>query len=368
MRWAVLLVLILLVAPIVEAAAGIKVPSKEARTITFSPGASYEYEFYANGNDYLEVVIGGDLAEYATLEDPNPNGGPRFIKLYLTLPNELDAGQYFVWAEVREGIPEGGTMGGRAAARGTIKVRSLYDYPHLELRTTVRDTGFNQSTEATLTLRSWSTVPIDPIMLTVEVLKDDRVLLTVPAGRIRLEPDMGDEIVVPLATESLEPGTYQVRGRAEFAYQEEESIANLRVGTLDVTLRDYTRELTVGSVQRFVFTAASNWNQPVQGVYGTVSLAGNTERTPSIDLIPFGEGDLSTYLDVKEALPGTSSGSITLHYNDEEQEFPIQVALVAPVVQEPESSGINPVFILYIALILLVLINIIILLWRSKRR
>ena len=355
-------------------AAGFSMPSLEQRTILFEPGVTHEWTFFAKGNDYLEVQLGGALAEYAELIDPDPEGGPRSVTMRLTLPEELPAGSYRVWLDVLEAAPSGGaTMGGRAAVRGSVIVRSLYDWPFLRAKMGVDDTSEGKATQARLILTSWSTVPITNIESVISVHGEEE-LLSFPTPKMTLQPDAEETISVPLLTGSLPPGNYHAEALVTYDDNETGVSTTFRIGTLSFSLEQYTKKLAVGQANRFTFRVNSNWNGKVEGVHGVVHLAEQSEQTPTIDIQPFAKGDFKTFIDLTSATPGSYQGEIVLLFNDKEQAFPIEVELVEggeeaqSAAQESGSlvAGLDMLPLLYLGLFILVVINLV-LLWRSRK-
>ncbi len=353
-----------IVSPVL-AGAGVRLPPPEARIITFEPGASYTFEFEAIGNEYLDVSLGGDLAEYATIEDPNPGGGPRPITLHFTLPDTLPAGEHKVWVTVTEAAPGGGGMGGRAAARAVITVRSLYDYPFLKGTLVVKDVANGSSTTAEVRLKSWSFVDIPGVYAEVVVLKNGEELVRGRTRSITLKSDAEEVLTADLATQHLSPGPYQAEATVYYGNTSVLLKDSFRIGSLEFTLLHYPKQLVAGSVRPFPFTILSNWNDEIPTVYGVVSLFGRSEQTPTISVGPFSKGRLKTFLDLSAVAPGVYNGSITLFYDGETASFPIELRVTEEKTEEEGGSVassssvfLSPLIFIYFftALLLLLLV------------
>jgi|GEM_PF-1934738 len=385
----------LLLTPFVAATAGVSLPSIEQRRLVFVPGASYEWEWSIFGAEVLTTSLEGDLAEYATLSDPMPNGSARSVKFSITLPQNATPGYHSLSLLVLEGAPNGGMVGGRAGVRGGIVFIELYPGPYAEIDFQVADAAIGAGTKADISYKSWSKVDAPDVYADI-VVKDanQTIVLRTTSEHILLPSQETRSIVVPLATKSLGPGRYSAE--ATFHNLQDGLIMTdwFRVGAFDLNLKQHTDRLSAGSLNRFTFVVESNWNEPIKEVFGSVTLAGITsEPSASTVLKPFGEAPLNVYVDTSafnlSSNPnGTPvSGTIRVSFlgtdgQSSSKEFPITVLIVPEqlpetqvTAEELEKPGIfallkeNSLLLIYFALILLVLINVVLLFlqWRKNK-
>ena len=93
----------------------------------FQSGLEKTYTFYLYDDAQIRCSIEGDLAQYAIIKDPNPDGGPRNVEVVLTLPDYLEPGTHtlFITATQSAGIGMA-TVGGVASVRTGVTVFALY--------------------------------------------------------------------------------------------------------------------------------------------------------------------------------------------------------------------------------------------------
>lgn len=338
-----------------------------------------------NGADHLETYLSGDLAQYATLDDSNQNGGPRSVTFTLTLPDALPPGRHLLYLIVRESRP-GGMIGGRAAAGGGIVILSLYPTPYLAVELSTANTAVGKPTTATLSLTSWSKV-VTPDAWAELVVKDQTGAerLRTTSQHVTIPPQESKELKIPLATGKLEPGRYVVEATIHGAQENLTVKTSFLVGTLDLSLEDHTALLSADKVNRFSFRVGNKWNQQLHNVYGEVALWHLKEKTPTTTVEGFHSATFKTYLDLSgfNVMENTSlQGNITLFYTtpegkDGSKTFPFTVTVVpeqvpeqVPAVATEEAPHgffipLNGLTLLYLALLLLVILNIL-LLFRSR--
>lgn len=373
--------------PAASASAGISLPPKEKRTFIFTPGMVYEGNWHVNGAERLESYLGGDLAPYATLDDPAQNTSSRTLHFRLVLPDELPPGEHALYVGVVESRPDS-AVGGRAAAQGGIWVVSLYPGPFVKASLGVVDVAEGSPANATLRLESYSQVEMREVHARLAVYNSTNDLV-VEGGtrRINLPSREKTTLSTLLATEDLPAGEYRVVGQILNVQPNLTVEARFRVGTFTLWLKSHSTELVAGKINPFSFMVLSNWNGPIVDVYGDVRLLDAAGTSPTGSFVPFGKLPLTAYLDLTavdpdgipaEGMPAT--GTIAVHYRSPDGvvssvEFPINVTVMPygpdelsekPPVEEA-GSMFDSLVILYLALAFLVLLNLF-LLFRPRRR
>ncbi len=371
-----------------NASAGLSFSDTPPRSLIYAPGASYTWTWGVSGADRLETTLTGDLAAYATLDDPAQNTSGRSVSFTLTMPANLTPGQHFLVFTVYESPPEGQQVGGRAAAAAKITVTSLYPTPYLVASLSVPDTAAGKPTTATVSLTSWSTVPAPDVYADILVRDaNGTLLIDTPSEVVTVAPQKQATLTVPLTTQPFATGRYQATAVIHHAQDGLNATTQFRVGSFDLSLISSTPRLSAGTINRFSFTLGSNWNEPISGVYGDVSLGAIDGKTATVTIDPFGQATLDAYLDTSILnLSGNETplgGTIIAHFldtdgNEQTKAFPFNVTVVnVPVLetqpeQRPAAQGaglslpLGWTTLLYIFLILLVIINLI-LLFRQRR-
>jgi len=385
MKTWVLIALFLVVPTLVIASAGVNPPPGSQRHLLFTPGLTKNLTFSIFGAERLDVFLTGDLRDYITIHDPMPNGSARAVTLTLELPETLEPGKHISYFYARE-ASSGGMIGARASIGVVISVLSLYPTPYLEAGLSAGDTAVGERSMATLSLTSWSKV-VTPDVWAELVVKDQTgaTVVTATSQHVAVPAQGSQTLLVPLETMELKQGRYSVEARIHGAQPNLTAKTSFKVGTLDLTLRDYTKRLTGGKINRFTFTIENLWNQELHDVVATVGLWQLQERTPTARIKGFGRGDFKVYLDLSGLNVSTNTsqdGNITVAYTTPDGEhgekrlpFTVQVgpeAVPASELQPEELQGAKGFFIpfnsltlLYVALLVLVVINLF-LLWRKN--
>jgi len=376
----------LLLSPgLVAASAGLNPPPGSERHLLFTPGLTRSLSFNVFGAKHIDVFLTGDLREYITIDDPEPNGSARAVKLILKLPEQLEPGKHVSYLYAREASP-GGMIGARASVGVGISVLSLYPTPYLQAGLSVPNTAVSQPTVATLSLTSWSKV-VTPDAWADLVVKDQRGAerLTTASQHVQVPAQGSQKVLVSLQTNRLEPGRYTVEALIHGAQPNLTATTSFKVGTLDLALRHYTKIVSAEKVNRFSFTIENRWNQPLHELYGDVVVWKLDEKTPTTTVKGFDIADLKTYLDFSRFNVTTNTtldGNLTVHYTTPEGErgekvFPISVTVVPDAVPASKLSPrelqqarnfpipLNSLTLLYLALLVLVIINLFLLFRRG---
>jgi len=373
MKYVTLFLFLLLLVQPSYAAAGMILPPVEAREFYFSPGAEYEWTWSISRAESMTTWLTGDLVPYAELDDPNQKAGPRDVTFSLKLPEELDPGLHILQLNAREEIEETSGVQSRAAVGGQIRIISLYPQPWVQARLKVFDTPENKTTNADIQLLSWSEVDTK-VYAKITVYDEQRnELFSIRSDTIMIGPQERKTLRTPLPTKDLAPGMYRIKATVKGSSEDIELETIFRVGTLDVYLGAYSKELPTKSVNRFELEVISRWTSDVNNVYADISFAGMTERTPSINLRPADGGKLYTYFDMRDIVNDTlAEGTITVYFaNGNANEFPITINItnaLEPVNERPGFTfELNSITGLYLLLVLLVIINVVLLLRRKEK-
>jgi hypothetical protein len=363
------------------ASSGIRGPSPEQLSFQFKPNQVITVEFYIYGAERITSFMEGDLAAYAELTDQNQNGSERPISVTLRFPEKLPAGPHELLVGSREIPPPGNGVGGVASTRRRISVLALYDEPLLQISSlSIADIAVNaSSTEAIVTVHSLTlqnlTVYSDIFVLGA----DNQTIAVRRTPFVELPSGETGTLQTQLPTRDLSPGKYWGMAVVHYAVNSTNQTVSFRIGTLDFFLDSYPPNLTVDTLNRFEFVVRSNWNNSILGIVGRVKLGPLDEKTPTVDVDPFGSAGLKTYLDTAGFSLGPLDGEIQLTYPEGNKAFPIRVEIVNETVPETKPTEeelqspwnslralANPLA-LYIGTIIILLAFILILLLRRRR-
>ncbi len=374
-------VLVLFALPSVVASAGIRGPAASHLIFLYEPNRTVTATFEAHGAEHLTTYLEGDLRDSATLQDPNPGGGQRSFSITLTMPEVLAPGNHYLYVGVRESAPGGAMMGGVAGVRRKILVYVLEPNPYLTISDfTVASVPVNTSTtDAIVKVKSLTLLNLTDVFVTVTLSTMNGTLLTTRTSPPKTVPSNTEvPFTVTLPTATLPPGSYDATAVLRYGANTTNASTTFRVGTLDFILHKYPGELTVGTLNKFVFSVESLWSLRLDGVSGIVTIGPVSEQTPDVSFEPFGTTELKTYLDTETMALGAYDGTITIVHPDGRKVFPIRVSIVNAIlpetVPEPETPGVfsrwfsNPLFLLYIGLFVIILFNILLLFVLFRRK
>ena len=124
-----------------------------------------------------------------------------------------------------------------------------------------------------------------------------------------------------------------------------------------LNLKNYTKEVQQGKINKFDIEVESLWNSKMDNVYAEIELGGISAKTDEISLAPWGSAVLSAYLDAASLEPKDYKGNLKMHYVGKIKEEVIDVS----VVEKKEFLSPNASTYLLVAIIVLLLIANIIL-------
>lgn len=373
------LLLALLSSP-VYAGAGISAEPLEKRTFFYEEGKIYTFTWHVFRAENLKAYLGGGLAQYTELIDPDPDGGPRDVTMKLILPQELSPGEHRLYLFVEEIVPGGpvGGVGGKARVGVSARFIALHPKPFVKAELTVENTAVNESTNAHMKLESWSQQTILPYVK--YDIRDEKgvSVLQKTSARKTILPKETITITTPLDTSELPPGQYSAYAIVKDVQPGVNLTEYFRVGSFEIKLINYTKRMTLATFNRFLFTIESNWNGHIDDVYGGLDLLGREEKSSPVDLEEFEREELKVFMDLQNVTePQLADGILTLYWGDEQKMFPVTIN----ITEEPAGTEVteaemeraafvfelNQITGIYLILVLLVIINVFVLLKKRKK-
>src|SRR3989338_1371243 len=120
-------------------------------------------------------------------------------------------------------------------------------------------------------------------------------------------------------TSSLEPGNYRAQAKVTYDTKNIHLNGTFKVGTMDIIMKDYTKELNQGYTD-YRIQVENNWGNLIKDVYAKLLIDEEEYlQTPSIDIAPWQIGELQGIVKVDLA-PGIYPGLIRLFFSGEEKE------------------------------------------------
>jgi hypothetical protein len=183
-------------------------------------------------------------------------------------------------------------------------------------------------------------------------------------------------------SEGLRPADYFAR--ATILADDYTLYANtsFKVGTLDVKIKDYTKELKTGGIKRFLISAESGWNDPIP-IFSDVRIydanKSTISRSATVTLSPWQTAEMESYIDTEGLEPKEYDLHIDVNFADRKVSVDDKILLTEgtndTIIIEMPSSAEPGIFntkmmaftiVLVIIVVILTLLNIMLMVRRKK--
>lgn len=287
----------------------------------FQPGAIFELHYVVHGippYQDVRVYAAGDLAQYVEISPEKITGGGDFVAR-IRLPEVIEQpGPHVVYFHAAEVVGEGGGGIGTAV---TIKVpfTIFVPYPgrYASAKLIVGDINVG-----------------DPLWVTIEGTNLGTENNTLKAGFDIFSQegkvdsfDLGSQFIPrqenfgfskKVDTISYKPGEYRVAAWVDYG-----SLLGLdgdfRIGSLFVSILNYTSRFEKDALQKFEIEAESKWNNLIDEVYAEVRVFNTTNnvsvfKTPSESLERWSKKILTGFFDTRGLGVGVYQAEIHVFY------------------------------------------------------
>lgn len=377
MKQAIFFLLFILISSIPTLAISMNQMRLEDRTVIFEPYLEKEFVVYVFNFDKIEsIMYAGELAPYATLIDPNPYGPPREIRMRLSLPESLPPGVYTVQFGGKEYYDVGGTVGGLAAVASRVTVLSLHPGVYPEFSLNSYDIGIGQKMNLTVNIENFGEQDIQGAYATIDIYDSNDTLITtiktnnvaVPSKKKSLNI-VSAQAIFDSSKFDLKPGFYKAVATLSYDGQTmpEKKESTFRLGTLKVSITDWTKIIYANVTNKFIIHIESDWSGVIDDVYAKVFTPDGILKTPNLDIDKFQKTQLETYWELKKTGLGNQTISIELFYSGLSTLETVVVEVVPPIgpgVEKPQI--ITPLMVWIAILVFLILINIYLFVFKKK--
>jgi len=308
----------------------------------FESGLSGEIEYYVsedNPKQEIKISIIGDLAEYFEVSRDSFKGSGKF-KVKFELPNSIEKqGKNRVYVRVEELVDDelaSGTIGTAVAIQGVIVINVPYEGKYAEMSFTAKDVNAGETAQFLLdvhnkgiedfTFSSW-----------IDISSQEGVIETLNFKDRELKSQTSVSLKKDLDTTNYNPGDYNATAFVNYGNKILSKEKQFRIGTLNVSVTNYTREMIIDGLKQFNIEVESSWNDVIDGVYAdVVFLNGSTElvsfKTSSTSMTPWEKKNITGFFDTTNFTEGSYDGEITLFYYGKEigksETFPMKVSFV----------------------------------------
>ncbi|MBW2965220.1 hypothetical protein KY363_07220 [Candidatus Woesearchaeota archaeon] len=355
----------------------------------FVPGGEYSFSFTGIANKQIDgldhsAFTQGDLSDYATIEQTAfkslPKGSTVPIQGTIHFPDSLTPGTHYLRICFMEECPGKGTVCGRTAACAKVIVKAPHSgiYPQLSL--TAGNANENEPAKFTATVSNIGDTTIDSCTGFVEVfdIRNNKIGRAELSSAEDIESFGSKPMIASFNTQGLLPGNYSAEASVECDGKGLDANASFRIGTLSVKIIGYSKEISAGSIQRFVTKVESAWNDPID-VRGTVRIYdSNTSveaKTATSKLDAWKQLDMEAFIDASSLQPKEYSASIEVFYSGKSTTKQGTVIVTAQKeselpAEEVPATGMSTTMItliLVIVVVLLTALNIFLAIYRKKR-
>jgi hypothetical protein len=288
----------------------------------FESNMQYTKEFtiigYSEGMG-VTVSVNGALAEYAELSELIDFEGGKKVNLTINFPETLSPGIHSLIIMAKE-IPIGGT--------GTISVVietgkeikfwaldpgkfALFDFSTGNL-------NVNESVDFTISASSYGEQTINDIYGVIEILFNNEIVKTIESEHINLESKGKKSFKAEFDATGLVPGDYVARAKISWDGNETIIEREFRIGSLNLQIINFTREVTKSNIAEMFVEIESKWNNDVKDVNAEVFIGDILVGTSlDYDIDKWGKVNVPVYVNLKNIEVGEHNIEIVLNYESE---------------------------------------------------
>lgn len=331
-------------------------PSSDS--INFRPNLVKEIPFNffpTNANNNINIILTGDLAQYATLSTKQLTGGG-IVLVKISLPNVLEPGQHSISVH---GSEQPADSSGIFAISGiTVPIRIFVPYHGKFIEASLEIPNLNINEEGTIKIhvKNIGSKAIHQLYSKISILNNENVVKTLETNKLILPVEQTKTLQAKFSTKDLKEGSYKAIATIFFDDQEESLEKEFIIGDLIVSIINYTKTVTEHKINKFYITIESKWNNPINEVFADISISQNnnkllTSTTPTTSLGPREVKQLETFLELTEISAGRYDIEFLLHYANKQSSLKGQLSVIK---KEPSTTTIATITIIAILVLLIV--------------
>ncbi|MDP3027592.1 MAG: hypothetical protein Q8N63_07850 [Nanoarchaeota archaeon] len=290
-------------------------------SVDFKPGLELEYSFsvYAEPEQIIEIYSEGEFSDLVRFDKTELKGGGGF-NVKLKLPQEIEIpGKHVLLIGARDKVdPEVGMIGTSVIVRAPIIIHVPYPGKYAEISFSTQNANVGDSVKFEVTVASMGKEPIFAIT-NIDIYSEKKKIETLDLGAKIIENQKSDKFIKILNTSNYNPGDYNATAIVDYQVAIARTSSVLRIGQLFVNMTNYTNEIIKGGIKPFEIHVESLWNDPIEDVYGEVSVLKNNLSitnflTPSVSLLGWEKKTLNGYVDTNVLEMGEYDLDINISY------------------------------------------------------
>ncbi len=318
--------------------------------MNFVPNLTLEEQVYVFNSEYfdfpVEMELGGDLAQYATLSEYNfvlspkgTEGQGRLLTLSIKLPEKLDEpGEHIIKVGALQAPPENlppGTLAARVKVATGLYIFLPYPGKYIDADLAIENARVNETIKFRISITHKGNLTIDTVSGVVEIYNSEgKKVAYLLTSKKSLEPDSSIDLETQWNAFDVNPGNYKALAIIDYDGIKKQIDKDFRIGSPTVKITNITAQPIVnGTVGKIITSIRSYWDEGIPNVYTSILIKnGEYSRTvtsPSINMEKFSDADLEIYWDTMDAIgPGDYPANVTVHYLNETESIPFTLTII----------------------------------------
>lgn len=346
-------------------------------SLAVQPNNKYIVNYQVTGTDNFEVDIGCDplLKQYIQIgKTATDNQGIKTFPLIFDFPKEIEKqGHETVSISIKEKpdheTSKGQQITGLTVVEGRIYVDIPYSGLYAEMSAQAYNANKGSEVEFAVTMKNFGQVDIADSNVKIDIYKDDAKIKTLESEKVSIPIGSAHEFIMYLTTDDLKPGIYSAKITGNYDSKKREIDTTFKIGTLDILMTGFTKEIYVNETNEFFIQIESLWNNPIEKVFADITISKDSKmikklQTPNYDLRPWDSQKIITYIDTQGWALGQYDIEVKLNFEGTSKTTKDQFAVIMrPEPEKPFSFyGLSATALLLVGItILLVVMNIILL-------
>jgi hypothetical protein len=356
------------------------------KVVDFEPGQQLDLELKIRNSGEKDakalVYVRGDMEEHIGIVDSlitlTPQDSEKTARYKLTLPDSLEKpGLHKTDLVVMEypssfGTDEGAVVTASASVVSELWVRVPYPGKYAEAKMHIDSGNVGEDVQFAISMMNFGKENIQEARAEITILGATyEELASFETNSIAIEAG-GEGKLIGSWLADVNPGKYHVQAKIFYDEKTIDLEQNFEVGNLYIDIKEITvKDFSLGQVASFNILLESTWNEPINNVYGEMTVLDSsgsqysTFKTASVTLPPMGEGTLKAYWDTEGVKVGTYTLRLLIHYSEKvtEKMIDTEVAIdsiqtqLGPTAQVTASPTSGRDTLLTVLVILLILIN-----------
>ncbi len=310
------------------------------------PNNKYIVNYHVTGVGNYEVIIGSHelLEQYIEVKKLESTGIGHKFQVIFDFPRDIEKqGHEIISIMVKEkpihATSKGQSVSGLTAVEGRIHIDIPYEGLYAEMFTEIYNANKGEEVEIDVTIKNFGQVNINKAYTKIKIYKDDEKIKTLKSEKVAIPVGSSHEFVHYLSTEDLNPGIYNAEITGYYDSKERETETIFKIGTLDILITEFTKELYINETNEMKIKLESLWNNNIEKVFADIIISKDGEiikeiQTPNYDLRAWDSREIVSYIDTTGWELGEYDIQIILHFEDTTKTIKDEIL----VVRKPDAE------------------------------